>query len=270
MHTRSILVACAILACGSAARAEDADAQSAEALAKQLSNPIASLISAPFQDNLDFGLGPDDDGFQNLLNIQPVIPISLSEDWNLISRTILPLVYQDHDVIPGGGAEFGLGDVVQSLFFSPVAGLPGGVIFGAGPVLLLDTATDDRFGSDQWGAGPTFVALRQAGGWTVGMLANHIWGFARDEDRRHVSTTFLQPFLSYNWKTGFGLTLNTESAYDWRAHQWTVPVNVIASQVLKLGPQRVSLAVGARYFAEAPATGPDWGLRFVVTLLFPR
>ena len=241
-----------------------------EELAKQLSNPVSSLISVPFQNNTDFGLGPGDDGVQNLLNIQPVIPISLTPEWNLISRTILPLVYQDHDVIPGTGDEFGTGDVLQSFFLSPVEEIPGGVIFGAGPVFRLDTASDDRFGSDQWGAGPTFVALKQTGGWTYGILANHVWGFAGDEDRQHVSSTFLQPFLAHNWKSGFGLTLQTETTYDWRGNQWTVPINLVASQVLKLGPQRVQLSLGGRYYAEAPEFGPDWGVRAVVTLLFPK
>jgi hypothetical protein len=102
------------------------------------------------------------------------------------------------------------------------------------------------------------------------MLANHVWGFASDEDRQHVSATFLQPFLAHNWPSGFGLTLNTESSYDWRGNQWTVPINVVASQVLKIGPQRVQLALGGRYYAEAPEFGPDWGVRAVITLLFPR
>jgi hypothetical protein len=153
----------------SVATATDSRAQeSAEELAKKLSNPVSSLISVPFQNNTDFGLGPDDDGLQNTLNIQPVIPISLNAQWNLILRTIMPLVYQDHDVIPGAGSEFGLGDILQSFFFSPVENLPGDVIFGAGPAFLYDTASDDRLGSDQGAQGrPSSRSSRRVAGPTA-------------------------------------------------------------------------------------------------------
>ena len=266
MRRKLGIVAATAALCAPAASAQPSEAD----LAKQLSNPVASLISVPLQSNSDFGLGPDHDGFQNTLNVQPVVPISLSEDWNVISRTILPIVYQDHDVVPGGGAKLGIGDVTQSLFFSPKETGPLGVIWGAGPVFLLDTASDDRFGADEWAAGPTIVALRQSGPWTCGILANHLWGFADDEGRADVNATFLQPFLSYTTSTAFTLTLNTESSYDWEGGQWTVPINLVASQVVKIGSQRISIGLGGRYFAEAPEAGPRWGVRFVVTLLFPK
>jgi hypothetical protein len=245
-----------------AALAEDADE-----LSQQLSNPVASLISVPFQSNFDFGGGPGDDGFAYTMNIQPVIPFSLTDDWNLISRTILPIGYRDFS--PDGTVS-GLGDTTQSLFFSPKSPGPGGLIWGLGPVILLPTATDDFLGSGKWGLGPTGVALVQKGPWTVGALVNHIWSMAGEEDRADVNQTFLQPFVSYALGHGRSLTLNTESTYDWEGKQWTVPINLTFAQVMKLGPQPVSFQIGGRYFAEAPEGGPEWGMRATVTLLFPK
>lgn len=248
-----------------ATETEAAGDQAAE-LAKQLQNPVASLISFPFQNNFDFNLGPTDDGFKYTLNFQPVIPLSIGEDWNLIIRTIVPIISQE-DVIPGTG-QSGLGDIVQSFFLSPKKPVCG-LIIGFGPVMLYPTATDSLLGSEQWGAGPTGLVLKQSGGWTYGLLFNHIWSYAGEKGRNYVDATFLQPFLSYTTKSHTTFGLNTESTYDWHNSQWTVPINLSVSQLIKLGKLPVSLALGIKYYAEAPAGGPDWGVRFVVTPLFP-
>ncbi len=241
-----------------------------EALAKKLANPIASLISVPFQFNYDRGIGPKRDGQGYSLVVQPVIPITLNEDWNLISRTIMPLMYQD-DFAPGAGSKFGFGDVIQSLFLSPSKPGPGGLIWGVGPVFLLPTATDDVLGAQKWGAGPTGVALMQDGPWTYGILANHIWSFAGDGDRANVNATYLQPFLSYRTKDAWTFGVSTESTYDWNSHQWSVPINLSVSKIVKLGPLPVSLSAGVRYWADSPDNGPEGlGFRVGMTFLFPR
>jgi hypothetical protein len=136
--------------------------------------------------------------------------------------------------------------------------------------LLLPTATDDVLGSGKFGLGPTAVLLKQDGPWTYGILANHIWSVAGDSDRADVSSTFLQPFLTYTTATKTTFGINTESTYDWEADEWTVPINVFVSQLLRIGGQPISLTLGGRYYAERPSGGPDWGLRFVVTFLFPK
>lgn len=240
--------------------AEDAD------LAKKLSNPVAALISVPIQSNSDFGIGPGD-GTRSVTNIQPVIPIVLNDNWNVISRTILPVIDQQ-GILPGGAAdEFGLGDSVQSLFFSPKSSDP---IWGVGPVFLIPTATDEILGTEKWGAGPTVVVLKQSGPWTYGALANHLWDFAGNDDRGSVNATFLQPFVSYTTPQATSFTCNIESTYDWAEKQWSVPFNFVVSQLVKLGDQPVQFFAGARYYAEKPDGGPEWGLRFGLTFLFPK
>jgi len=174
-------------------------------------------------------------------------------------------------VFPGTGRQSGLGDVVQSFFFSPKAPTAGGWIWGAGPVLLLPTGTDDLLSAKKWGAGPTAVMLKQQSGWTVGALANHIWSFAGDSERADVSATFVQPFLSYTTPTAWTFTLNTESTYDWKASQWSVPVNALVTKVTKVGGQLISVGGGLRYWADSPEGGPQGlGYRAVLTLLFPK
>lgn len=247
------------------AQAQDSNAD----LAKKLSNPIASLISVPFQFNYDHGYGPDD-GNKTTVNIQPVIPFSLNADWNVISRTILPVTSQN-DIAGPSGSQFGLGDTLQSLFFSPAKPTESGIIWGVGPAFLIPTATDDLLGGEKWGIGPTVVILKQEGEWTYGALANHIWSFAGSDERNDISSTFLQPFLSYTTPDAWTFTLNTESTYDWKADEWSVPINFNISKLITIDKQPISLGAGVRYWAAAPDNGPEGlGVRLTMTFLFPK
>jgi hypothetical protein len=228
-----------------------------DTLAKQLSNPVAALISVPFQLNYDSGYASGRDKWT--LNIQPVVPISISDDWNMISRTILPVVTQ---------GDTGIGDITQSLFFSPKAPTSSGWIIGVGPAFLIPTGSNG-FSLDQWAVGPTAVMLKQDGPWTYGALVNQLWGVSSG-NARDVSSMFLQPFVSKSLGAGRTVSLNLESTYDWNSGQWSIPLNFSYSKVTKWGSQMVSLAGGVRVYLDKPTGGPDWGLRGVVTLLFPK
>ena len=246
-------------------------------LAQELSNPLASLISFPVKTDYNQGYGPKGDGYQIVTTFQPVIPFSLNEDWNLISRTIVPVVWDQYNISPTGpsGHQSGFADTTQSLFFSPATPLPLGgnssLVWGVGPIIGFPTGSADTLlGSGKWTLGPTAVALVINGGMTYGALASHSWDVAGESDRAAVSTTFLQPFLAYTTPSAWTYTLNAESTYNWETEQWSVPINAMVSKLVNVGSQPVSLQGGVRYWAESPNGGPDgWGFRGQITFLFP-
>lgn len=255
-------LAIVLLGLSIAARSQSGDAE----MAQQLTNPVADLISAPIQMNFDRGIGPADDGTKTTINVQPVIPFRLNEDWNLISRTIVPLIRQE-DIYPGAGSQSGVGDINLSLFFSPRKPTASGLIWGAGPVFLLPTGTDDLLTSDKWGAGPTAVVLALRGRWTTGVLANHIWSFAGDSARQDISNTFVQPFASYTWPSAWTVSVTSESSYNWEDEQWSVPVNVSVAKLVRIGRLPVSFLGGVGYWVDSPPNGPE-GVRFRLQVAF--
>lgn len=242
--------------------------QSQEELAKQLSNPVASLISFPLQQNFGINYKPYG-GFNYTANIQPVIPFALNAKWNLISRTILPFIAQNN-ITAQGSTQTGLGDIVQSLFFSPSQPTKGGVIWGVGPAFIVPTATSSSLGSGKWGAGPTAVVLKQSGPWTYGFLVNHIWSFAGKAARQDLSLTFFQPFLSRVYKGGFSWSLNSENSYSWKGESLNGSLSLSLNQVIPVFGQLISIGIGPRVFFGNASVRPRWGFRVNTTFLFPK
>ena len=239
-------------------------------LAKQLQNPIADLIILPIQYNYDRDIGRNDDGSRRQTNIQPVYPFRLNKDWHLISRTILPIIQQE-DIPAKGMDQSGVGDITQSLFFSPAQPTKNGWIWGAGPVMLLPTASDDSLGTENWGLGPTAVALKQEGPWTVGALGNHIWSVASKDGRADVDATYFEPWLSYTTKSDTTISVSVETVYDWEAEEASIPVNFIVDQLFQVGGQYISVAPAVYYWADSPKSGPEgFGFRLQITFLFPK
>ena len=236
-------------------------------LARKAQNPIGDLISLPFQNNTNFGVGPDDD-VQNILNIQPVWPFAMGEDWTVITRTIIPLVWQP-GVVAGEDNVFGLGDSTFTAFFSPKT---EGLIWGVGPVTLIPTATNDRLGSDKWGLGPSIVMLAKPGNWVVGTLISNVWSVAGSGDEE-VNFFTWQYFINYNMADGWYLTSTPTMTADWTAEsgqQWTVPVGGGAGKVFTVGKQPMNAKVQGFYNVTKPDGGADWTLQIQLQFLFPK
>lgn len=245
-------------------------AQSEQELANKLQNPVSDLISVPIQINYDQNIGQDEDGDRWLTNIQPVIPLSMNEDWNVISRTILPLISQQ-DIYPGYGEKSGNGDLLQSLFFSPKAKTPSGWTWGVGPAFSFPIASENEFGTEKWSIGPTAVGLRQDGPLTVGLLVNHLASFAGSDDRDDVNATFVQPFAAYTWKTGTALSINSETTFDWENDDTQMPINLVLGQLVPVGNQMFNVGIGLRQYLQSFDNGPDGtGGRIVVVWLLPK
>jgi len=237
-------------------------------LREQSQNPVADLISLPFQNNTSFGVGPDD-GVSNVLNIQPVVPVNLTDDWTLISRTIVPLIYLSGDA--PGGARFGLGDINITGFLSPAGASE--VIWGIGPSITIPSATNTVLGSEKWSAGPAAVVLTIQGPVVAGALVNQQFSFAGDDGRRDVSALLIQPFVNYNFDGGWYLVSAPIITANWEAsdgERWTVPVGGGGGRVFTIGQQPVNVSLQAYYNAAAPRNGGDWSTRFQVQLLFPK
>jgi len=260
---------------------------SEEELAKQSQNPIADLISVPLQSNFYFGAGFHQNKMIYVLNVQPVIPFNLSDEWNLITRIIMPIINQPNLSPSFGGlvpstTGTGLGDFNPSFFFSPAK--PGELIWGVGPTFTLPTATDRDLGAGKWSMGPTGVALRMHGPWVYGVLINNQWSVAGWGDKT-VNLMLLQWFLNYNFPGAFYLTTSPIITANWKAARagdvWTVPLGGGIGKLFRLGdvfpleghpiaklPMNIQLQAYGN--VAKPEFGPKWQLRFQIQFLFPK
>jgi hypothetical protein len=244
--------------------------QESPELARQAQNPIASLISVPFQNNFNFDAGSKDD-LQNVLNIQPVIPFQISNHWNLITRTIVPVIHQP-ELAPGIGNVSGLGDIQFSAFLSPLKPR-GGVIWGVGPIVSLPTATDNLLGAGKLGVGPTGVALASHGPWVIGTLVNNVFSVAGGSDRRDVNEMLVQPFVNYNMAGGWYFVSSPIITANWKAandNRWIVPMGGGLGRIFRVGKQPLNTALQAFWNVEHPDGAANWSLRLQTQLLFPK
>ena len=235
-------------------------------IAQKLTNPLAAMISVPVQNWFDFNLGPRKDGFRYTMEAQPVYPMQISKDWNLLSRTTIPLVYQQN--VYGRTTQVGLSDATESIFLSPVH--PKSIIWGAGPIFLAPTGTDGLLSTRKFAIGPTAVALKHKGHTNVGLLASHVWSVAGSDSHPGVSETFAQPFVAYTTAKAWTFASTSYDTYNWTAGRWTVIVNPIrVSRLMKLGEQRLSVGGALRCTVTSPQYQPKGcGLEFTVTPVY--
>ncbi|MFT3762303.1 MAG: hypothetical protein QM761_06750 [Pseudoxanthomonas sp.] len=267
---RKLLLSTAIITtAGVAAVPWGVRAQDAGELAKQAQNPVAHMISVPFQNNFNFGVGPKDD-LQYVLNIQPVVPFKVNENWNLVTRTIIPLVYQP-ELAPGIGETGGLGDIQASFFFSPAKAKS--VIWGAGPVVVVNSASQDILGTGKTSLGLSAVALTMKGHWVIGGLISNVVSVSGDDDRSDINQLTLQPFVNYNLPRGWYLVTSPLITANWKAdsgQRWTIPVGGGIGRVIRAGHQALNLQLQAFDNVEHPDGAAEWSLRFQIQLLFPH
>jgi hypothetical protein len=250
--------------------ATPASPENADALRKAAQNPVANLISVPVQNNNNFNIGPDN-RVQDILNIQPVIPVRVSENWNLITRIITPIIYQPTVSQPINQGAFGFGDMNPTFFLSPAK--PPKIIWGVGPAVVIPTATNRVLGQGKWSLGPSVVVLAQPGKWTLGALVNNVWSFAGQSSRPDVNQMLFQYFINYNLSKGWYLTWQPTLTANWEATnggRWVVPFGGGVGRIMKLGVQPVNLTVQFYGNAVHPPGASPWGMRLQIAFLFPK
>jgi hypothetical protein len=246
-------------------------AEDTQTLARAAKNPLANLVNVQFLYDANLGVGAADKT-QHVLTFQPVIPFAVSDDWSIITRTILPLIAQP-GMAPGEGWTNGRGDTQLSAFLSPARG--DKLVWGVGPVLQIPSATNNAFGQGKWAGGPTAAAIWYGEQWSFGALINNVWSFAGHGDRPAVNQMELQPQINYNFKDNPDryLSFSPTITANWKAsdgERWTVPVTLGIGQLVKFGRQPVNLQATAYYNVIKPADAGSWTLELTVQFLFPK
>ena len=266
--TMIAMLSLSMLFCIFTLNAADGQEMSTEELTRAAQNPVANMMSFPFQNNTNFNVGPYD-RTQNVLNIQPVIPFNRG-NWNYITRAILPVIYQP-DIVSSDGGTWGLGDLNATLFISPAN---SSLLWGIGPVALFPTATDKKIGSGKWGLGPSAVVATMPGNWVIGAMINNIWSFAGDDDRGDVNQMLIQYFINYNFPS-FYLSSAPIITANWEApddQQWTVPFGLGIGKLFQVGKRGLPINTSLHGYANAikPDYGADWTLRCQIQVLLPK
>jgi len=240
------------------------DTKDSSNLIEKVNNPISGITMLPFESNLRFGAGSET-AFTYALNFEPVVPLSISSNWRVLTRTVMPLIYQEQTA---GKSITGMGDTELTFFLSPRTPR-GGFTWGAGPVWLMPTATNSDLGSRQWAVGPAAMFVHQYQGWTMGLLVNHLSSFA-EKDPSNTNVTLMNSWMSHSWRNGLTLKIESESRYDWKASEWTVPLEFGFSKLTTQNKQPVNIGADMLYYAARGSDDPAWGMRFTINVVFAR
>ncbi|MGH8120479.1 MAG: neuromedin U [Gammaproteobacteria bacterium] len=233
-------------------------------IAKEDQNPLTRFYTVRFEDNAQFGFGPDNEVL-NFFRIQPLIPFKLNENWHLVIRAIIPIAHQ-----PWPESTNGLSDIGLNFFLTP--GRTGKFIWGVGPGFLLPTATDERIGTEKWSAGPAVAAAYFSGPWVIGGVIQNLWSFAGDDQRQEVNVMTFRPLINYNLPNGWYLSSSPSIVANWKAdgaNRWLVPLGGGFGRIFTIDNQRISALLESYYHVRSPEIGPDWQLRFQVSFLYP-
>lgn len=244
--------------------------QSEELLLQKLANPLAALASLSTSLEFDYHIGPGLDGHRTTLFARPTIPVQLSDSWTVLSRTIVPVIYQE-EVLPGGGTQAGVGDVTEAAYLATMEAGPRGWVGGIGPIVRFPTGSEELLTSRKWSAGPTLALVKQQDEFTYGLVASQLWSFAGSDARQDLNLGVWDMFLTYRTTGLWNLTFHLPLTYDFNAHDWTVPLVLSVEKLVSFQSAPVTISFGVHYWAESPDNAPhDLGFQFGLTLVFPK